>query len=155
MYYFLLVATKEAHSPRVFFSIIVKLLSRSAFSTSSAFSRSIPEEINSPPGFMKSPIHSDKGMITSASILATAMSTCPLHISLTGDVSSSILAFIALILSGSMWFIEAFSMVASTAQGSISRQYADFAPQRSDDMASIPLPHPASRIVVVSFIFTK
>ena len=47
----------------------------------------------------------------------------------------------------------AFSIVASTAYGSMSRQNADFAPQSSEHIARIPLPQPASRSVVSVVIY--
>lgn len=50
-------------------------------------------------------------------------------------------------------FNFAFSTAASTAYGSISRQKADFAPHNSEQIASIPLPHPASRSVVSGLIY--
>ena len=55
----------------------------------------------------------------------------------------------------SIWFLEAFSSVPSTAAGSISRQNADFAPHCNAVMARIPLPHPASRIVVSGVMYFR
>ena len=138
--------TNDTHSPRVFFSIISKLFFRSASSTRSAFSASIPDEIKRPPGLIKFAMQSESGMITSARMFATAMSTGSFNSFRTFSVSSSILRCLALMRVSSILLSAAFSIVASTAYGSMSRQNADFAPQSSEHIARIPLPQPMSKM---------
>lgn len=85
-------AANDTHSPSVCFFNILKLFLISAFSTSSAFFASIPEDIKIPSFLINLPICSVSGIITSASIFATAISKHPLQFFLTISSSSRILA---------------------------------------------------------------
>ena len=136
----------------MFFSIISKLFFRSASSTRSAFSASIPDEIKRPPGLIKFAMQSESGMITSARI---SQLQCQ-QVLLIRFGHFRYLKYIKVFsLDACFFYIIKCSIFnrCSTAYGSMSRQNADFAPQSSEHIARIPLPQPASRSVVSVVIY--